>query len=177
MLDPTLDRTTLHYKRRVARWPPQQQQPQMNHPHRGTNKATTGAKHTARGPGDTERVHQVTQQAEPHQYHNITKLADKYAPPSFTDIYQGTEGLVQVWEKSGTASPFIIIASSVFWVKSGILSHNTIQYTGETDKIILTSSSLKLRQNWNKKVKVKMNRQSKKRSKGTPVYTCPKIVK
>ena len=93
---PTLDRTTLHYKGRVARWLPQQQQPQMNHPHRGTNRATAGAKHTARGPGDTERVHQVTQQAEPHQYHNITKLADKYAPPSFTDIYQGTEGLVQV---------------------------------------------------------------------------------
>ena len=71
-------------------------EPPTNHPHRGTNRATAGAKHTARGPGDTERVHQVTQQAEPHQYHNITKLADKYAPPSFTDIYQGTEGLVQV---------------------------------------------------------------------------------
>ena len=52
-----------------------------NHPHRGTNSATRGAKHTARGPGDAEGVHPVTQQAIPHQYHSTTKLADKYAPP------------------------------------------------------------------------------------------------
>ena len=52
-----------------------------NHPHRGTNSATGGAKHTARGPGDAEGVHPVTQQAVPHQYHSTTKLADKYAPP------------------------------------------------------------------------------------------------
>ena len=55
--------------------------PPNNHPHRGTNSATGGAKHTARGPGDAEGVHPVTQQAVPHQYHSTTKLADKYAPP------------------------------------------------------------------------------------------------
>ena len=35
--------------------------PPTNHPHRGTNSATRGAKHTARGPGDAEGVHPVTQ--------------------------------------------------------------------------------------------------------------------
>ena len=55
-------------------------------------------------------------------------------------------------------------------------------YTGETHKIILALTSLKLIQKSNKKVKVNLNRQWKKRSKngvkrskGTQVWTWPHI--
>ena len=52
-----------------------------NHPHRGTNKATKGAKPAARGPSNTDSAHPATQPATPDHCHKSTKLADKYAPP------------------------------------------------------------------------------------------------
>ena len=52
-----------------------------NHPHRGTNKATKGAKPAARGPSNTDNAPPAIQPATPDQCHKSTKLADKYAPP------------------------------------------------------------------------------------------------